>query len=502
MMRNTFMYIKLYPERIYLSSRNFLMKYPVKIYITTSVVCFLVLALVQFILVYNTYDLLNRRFYYERKGQMNTSYARAITKDLLFPGGKKVIDSFFTPRYTTLERLYHTDTTAFHVYALQLLNDVFKALIRAQTMDSLIKRLREEDHITDSLNYELSIQQFGVLFGDMKNINIYDSRQRYSLVDSYMQTDHGIHIYGDLKMPDEQNTITTLYVADPIPYTYAITFSFHADPYNRRKIVFGQMRVVLLMSLLSMLAIIILFFITLRNWIKQKYLSDVKTDFINNITHEFHTPLSAIMVANKNLQNEKVLDNKTTIRSLSEIIERQSHRLKLLIGQVLDLADIDKLFIQKKKQPLQILVQEILTDFSIKFSQSNLQLQFTGLPQDIEIEVDSFHFTTLLLNILDNAVKYSLQPVKCIEVSITTNQTQLLITISDNGIGMTRDTIKHIFDKFYRHQKDLTQNIKGLGLGLHYVKQCIDAHDWELKVDSEVGIGSTFVITIPVPTAA
>jgi two-component system phosphate regulon sensor histidine kinase PhoR len=261
--------------------------------------------------------------------------------------------------------------------------------------------------------------------------------------------------------------------------------------------VFKQMRLMLTMSLLSMLAIITLFIITLRNWIKQKHLSDVKTDFINNITHEFHTPLSAIMVANKNIQNEKILDNKTALRSLSEIIERQSQRLKLLIGQVLDIAAIDKLSVHKEPQDLNILVKDILTDFSIKFSEANLHLTYEEYPCDITIEADSFHFATLLLNILDNAVKYNLQPLKQITVGITADKEGLQITVSDNGIGMTKETIKYIFDKFYRHQKDLTQYSKGLGLGLHYVKQCIDAHQWKLKVESEAGKGSTFVIIIP-----
>jgi two-component system phosphate regulon sensor histidine kinase PhoR len=251
------------------------------------------------------------------------------------------------------------------------------------------------------------------------------------------------------------------------------------------------------MSLLSMFAIILLFFITMRNWIKQKRLSDVKTDFINNITHEFHTPLSAIMVANKNIQNEKILDNKTAIRSLSDVIERQSQRLKLLFGQVLDLATVDKLFVQKTPHHLNMLVSEILTDFSIKFSNSNLQIEFTPAEDDLVVNLDSFHFTTLMLNILDNAVKYNLQPLKDVVVFITNDKENIQITVSDTGIGMSRDTLKHIFEKFFRYQKDLTQNTKGLGLGLHYVKQCIDAHHWKLKVDSEVGKGTTFVIIIP-----
>jgi two-component system phosphate regulon sensor histidine kinase PhoR len=456
------------------------------------------LALVQFILVYNTYDLLNRRFFYEKKSKINEEYSKAITNDKLYPGGQAVIDSILVPQLRTLEQLYNTDTTKFHVYSQQLLNKIFHQLIKEQTVDSLMQQIREHEHITDSLRYALNIARIDIMTGNKKYINIYDSRKKYELIDDSLQWTDGIRIYGDLKNPDERSQVIRLNVSNAMPYTYAMAFSFHAEPSNRRQMVFRQMRLMLTMSLLSMFAIILLFFITMRNWIKQKRLSDVKTDFINNITHEFHTPLSAIMVANKNIQNEKILDNKMAIRSLSDVIERQSHRLKLLFGQVLDLATVDKLFVQKKPHYLNMLVSEILTDFSIKFSNSNVQIEFTPAEEDLAVNLDSFHFTTLMLNILDNAVKYNLQPLKDLVVLIRNDRENIYITVTDTGIGMSRETLKHIFEKFYRHQKDLTQNTKGLGLGLHYVKQCIDAHQWKLKVDSEVGKGTTFVIVIPV----
>jgi two-component system phosphate regulon sensor histidine kinase PhoR len=474
------------------------MTHPVKIYITTSVICFLVLALVQFILVYNTYDLLNRRFYYEKKGIIYDKYTRAIINDHLFPGGKKIIDSYLRPQFKELEQLHNTDTAAFNKQSQLLLNGMFKTLIRKQSADSLLRDIKEKNNITDSLRYLLTIQRIELTFGDgVKYVNIYDGRKKYPRLDSSIEQRNGLHIFGDLVTPDEQSQVIGLNVSDPVPYSYSINFALYADPYNRRQMVFRQMRLMLTMSLLSMLAIITLFIITLRNWIKQKHLSDVKTDFINNITHEFHTPLSAIMVANKNIQNEKILDNKTALRSLSEIIERQSQRLKLLIGQVLDIAAIDKLSVHKEPEDLNLLVKDILTDFSIKFSEANLQLTYQEYPENVVVDTDSFHFATLLLNILDNAVKYNQQTIKQIGVAITPDKEGIQIVVTDNGIGMTKETTKYIFDKFYRHQKDLTHYSKGLGLGLHYVKQCIDAHQWKLKVESEAGKGSTFVIIIP-----
>ncbi|WPV68316.1 HAMP domain-containing sensor histidine kinase [Chitinophaga sp. LS1] len=498
MNRKTRLGFKLAIERIYLSFRNYYMRHPVKVYITSSVICFIVLAIVQIMLVYNTYDLLNRRFYYEKKGRINERYTKAIINDHVFPGGKDIIDGLLTPQYHELEKLYKAgDTARFNRTSQIMLRNVFNTLINKQNADALLRDIKLKEGIHDSLRYLLVVSRIDLQFADLKYVNIYDKRKKYPLIDDAIQTPKGIKIFGDLANPDEQSQIIGLFVSDPKPYTYAISFSLYADPYNRRQVVFKQMQGILTMSLLSVLAIIILFFITLRNWIKQKHIADVKTDFINNITHEFHTPLSAIMVANKNIQNERVLENKTAIRSLSDIIERQSQRLKLLIGQVLDIATIDNLYVQKGPEDLNVLISEILTDFSIKFPSDNLQLSFIPGPETIIVDADSFHFTTLLLNLLDNAVKYNLQVVKHIQVSTMETETDIQISISDNGIGMDKETIRYIFDKFYRNQKDLTQNAKGLGLGLHYVKQCIDAHQWTVKVDSEPGMGSTFVIIIP-----
>lgn len=485
-------------ERIYLSFRNYFMRYPVKVYITSSVICFIVLAIVQVMLVYNTYDLLNRRFYYEKKGRLNERYTKAIINDHVFPGGKDIIEGILSPRYHELEHLYKSgDTTQFNQASQLLLQNIFNTLIERQNADALLREIKRKEGINDSLRYLLVVSRIDLQFADLKYVNIYDKRNTYPLIDKSIQQPKGIHIFGDLEDPDEQSQIIGLFVSDPKPYTYSISFALYADPYNRRQLVFRQMQGILTMSLLSVLAIIILFFITLRNWIKQKHIADVKTDFINNITHEFHTPLSAIMVANKNIQNEKVLENKTAIRSLSDIIDRQSQRLKLLISQVLDIATVDQLYVHKGPADLNVLISEILTDFSIKFPSDNLQLSFIPAPTPVIVDADSFHFTTLMLNLLDNAVKYNLQPVKHIQVGILEEDISIQISITDNGIGMNKETIRYIFDKFYRNQKDLTQNAKGLGLGLHYVKQCIDAHQWTVKVESEPGVGSTFIIIIP-----
>jgi two-component system phosphate regulon sensor histidine kinase PhoR len=222
----------------------------------------------------------------------------------------------------------------------------------------------------------------------------------------------------------------------------------------------------------------------------------MKSDFINNITHELHTPLSAIIVANKSLQNEKIVEKKQNIRPLSDIIQRQAERLNALISQVLDIVSMDKLKLRKKEQSVHLLLEEILLDYRLQ-SAENFRLTFQKEAKKDVVPVDSFYFTTILQNILDNSIKYNTNKKKEITVSTKSDDHPLEISIRDNGIGMTTETVGHIFDKFYRQTNNLLNQTKGLGLGLYYVKQSIMAHNWKKRVESNPGNGSLFNIHIP-----
>ena len=224
----------------------------------------------------------------------------------------------------------------------------------------------------------------------------------------------------------------------------------------------------------------------------------MQSDFINNITHELHTPLAAIIVANKNLQNEKIVEKKENIQPLTEVIQRQSDRLKTLINEVLHIAATDKLPINKKEYSIHDLLDEILLDYQLNLTETRVDLRFIKQAQNDKVCLDKFHFTTIFLNIFDNAIKYNDKDVKKLNIATQTcKQGGINIRISDNGIGMTRETIKHIFDKFYRSSNHLMSQVKGLGLGLYFTRQSVAAHNWKLTVESEPGEGSTFIITIP-----
>lgn len=473
------------------------MRRPALIFITLAIICFLILSVVQYILVRNTYHLENDRYFYSEKNRINEKYYQLIRNDKLFPGGQKIIDSLLMPRLYDLEYLFKNNQSRFLIYRQQLADSIFKALRQKESIRSFLTNLKQTEKLDDSLEYALIITSLDVVF-DRQNeyIPIYKSKEQYPFIDSSIQETKGIRIGGRLENLAKENLVTGLTISSPAHYSYRINFGLYVEPLSRSGEIFSRMAFTYALSLFSFLIVVSLFFITFRNWLRQKKLSEMKSDFINNITHEFHTPLSAIIVANKSLQNEKIIEKKENIRPLSDVIQRQAERLNTLISQVLDIVSMDKLKLKKKEMSIHLLLDEILLDYRLQ-SAENFRLTFTKEAQKDTVPLDTFHFTTMLQNILDNALKYNDNKEKEITVSTQSDDKALRIIIKDNGVGMTTETIRHIFDKFYRHTNSLLHQTKGLGLGLYYVKQSIIAHNWKIHVESNPGSGSRFDIHIP-----
>jgi two-component system phosphate regulon sensor histidine kinase PhoR len=361
----------------------------------------------------------------------------------------------------------------------------------------VLTRFKKEKKINDSLEYALMIQFVNIPVGDVSNMNIYSKDSPSLFIDKNIQEPNGIRIGGTLKHLDNQNMIVQLTIGDATKFISKIIYSLHVERVNRKRTILGQMGVTLALSLLSVFFVVLLFFVTFRNWIRQKKLSEMRSDFINNITHEFHTPLTAINVANKSLQNEKIIEKKENIRLLTDVIQRQSDRLKMLFEQVLNIVSMNKMALQKKEHSVNHLLDEILLDYRLNLTDKNVNLLFDQRAVEDLVPLDLFHFTTMLINILDNAVKYNNNDVKEIIVTTASDKNNLEIVIQDNGMGMTAETRKHIFEKFYRAPNGKAPSTAGLGLGLYYVKQSIDAHQWQIDVESNYGAGSIFTITIP-----
>lgn len=251
-------------------------------------------------------------------------------------------------------------------------------------------------------------------------------------------------------------------------------------------------------GVLFTMIIITAFALTIRTLLNQKKLSEIKSDFINNMTHELKTPLATISLAIDAIRNEKVMSKPEKIQYFSGIIKEENKRMNKQVESILQSALLEKDEIGLKLQATDV-------HHVIQNTADNLQLQLAAKNGVVDLQLDAInpvimaddvHFSNLIFNLMDNAIKYSKENL---EIKIQTYNTRksLFIVIADNGIGMSRDTISRIFEKFYRAHTGNVHNVKGFGLGLTYVKAIVDAHNGKIKVESTIGKGSKFTLEFP-----
>jgi two-component system, OmpR family, phosphate regulon sensor histidine kinase PhoR len=267
---------------------------------------------------------------------------------------------------------------------------------------------------------------------------------------------------------------------------------------NKRNYILKQIWLPLCSSILLLAIIIFCFGYAIKVIIQQKKLSEVKNDFINNMTHEFKTPIATVNLAVEALQDPELLSKESFRSRYLKIIKEENQRLGAQVEKVLQAATLDKHSSKLKFETINII--EALEDAKNQFSLlvENKQGQITLVTQikNPYIEADPFHLAHILNNLLDNAVKYA-KEIPQIKISANETEDFVVITIEDNGIGLSKESTKKIFDKFYRVPTGNVHDIKGFGLGLAYVKTMIEAHHGQISVTSELGKGSTFNIKLP-----
>ena len=279
---------------------------------------------------------------------------------------------------------------------------------------------------------------------------------------------------------------------------YSLDFDYFIDFSDKQKVILRETGTSLGLSAFSIIVVLIIFMVTYRNLMEEKRLSNLKTDFINNMTHELKTPLSTITVAGKTLEMVQIRTNEAKILETAKLIGKQSIHLNQLINMILEISMWERTQFQLDKKTVEI--EELMNDVVDSFKSGggnnatiNQKYNFTGPGIDLDI----VYFTTLLNNLLSNAVKYS-DKVPVIDVEGFTEDNKIFIKVADNGIGISKSDQKHIFDKFYRASTGNIHKFKGLGLGLYYVKKIAEAHGGDVTVSSKPGKGSIFTVTLPI----
>jgi two-component system, OmpR family, phosphate regulon sensor histidine kinase PhoR len=251
-------------------------------------------------------------------------------------------------------------------------------------------------------------------------------------------------------------------------------------------------------SIVFVLFIMFVFLFTVRALLNQKKLSEIKTDFINNMTHEFKTPLATISLAVDALRNEKVMSDREKMGYFSGIIKEENKRMNKHVETILQAALLEKNEFQIKQEDVHVhqLIQKTLDNFNLQLQDRNAEVEVKLNAKNDVITGDETHFGNLLNNLVDNAIKYSRDRL-CLKITTHSTHKTVLIKIEDNGIGMAREAAKRIFEKFYRAPTGNVHNVKGFGLGMSYVKTVIDAHKGNIKVESALGKGTSFIIDVP-----
>lgn len=449
----------------------------------------LVLVSVQIIIISGVWqqkdEMFNLRYRVFSQDALSSMYRRLSTDG--FDTSRFVIDGYSAQAIKDIAAI--KDDSALAAKKRDVLAFVTKALNQEQDLSDYLSNYFSRQGIDKNFKFKIVINRFDLLNNDTR-IPVYASEEFTSrqapkpgTTPSGLRrrTSSEILVKGDRS---ERNY-------------YMLDFDCFIDFSDKQKVILKETSASLGMSCLSIILVGIMFMVTYRNLMEEKRLSNLKTDFINNMTHELKTPLSTITVAGKTLEMVQIRNNDAKILETAKLIGKQSVHLNQLINMILEITMWERTQFQLDKKTIEI--EELMNDVVDSFKSGggnsasvNQKYNLSG----IKVDLDVVYFTTLLNNLLSNAVKYSdKEPV--IDIEGFTQDNNIYIKVADNGIGISKIDQKHVFDKFYRASSGNIHKFKGLGLGLYYVKKIAEAHGGDVTVSSKPGKGSTFTVILP-----
>ena len=370
--------------------------------------------------------------------------------DLLFPADKRPLEFF---KHSVLQR-----------FSKEEINDIIRNALN--------------DNLMGNVSFEFAIVQNSIMGEEIRSENFF----KYAL-DTFNNFQHVIPLVaasgGNMENMSKEEFLVVI-----VPH--------------EQSLVLKEILWFIIGSILFTVIITTAFYLTIRSLLKQKKLSEIKSDFINNMTHEFKTPLATISLAVDALKNEKVSGDKEKTNYFTGVIKEENKRMNKQVEAILQAALLDKKEVQLnlKKYPAHELINIAVNNMRLPVQEKGGLLDINLDAKNQMIIADEVHFINFVNNLLDNAVKYSKEnPVIKLTTSNVANQFK--IKIEDNGIGMNKETLSRIFEKFYRAHTGNIHNVKGFGLGLSYVKTMVNAHKGTIKAESILGKGSSFTISIP-----
>jgi two-component system phosphate regulon sensor histidine kinase PhoR len=297
-------------------------------------------------------------------------------------------------------------------------------------------------------------------------------------------------VYGNYISLDKSNNKTSVFFPkhENLVYYFAVRFP------NERSFLFSSLKFWFVLSF-ALIIILLVYVYSIVTILQQKKYSELQRDFINNMTHEFKTPLSSILIASNYLINQDKIKSDVRLSNYSKIIIEQSKKLNSHIEKILTIAKSDsvQMIIRKENVSVIPIIEEVIEN--VKLRNEEVTIELKTILSTIDIEADVFHFTNLIYNLVDNSIKYCDGKPKII-IEISRTYTHLVIKFIDNGIGISEKKLPFIFDKFYRETTKNSNEVNGFGLGLYYVKKICELHKWQImaKNNTEKGITVSLLI--------
>ena len=437
--------------------------------------------------------------YYQRDSRTNETiiYSNSINSE-----DYGISASFFDKKLDSVKLKNYTSNRKTEIYNDDIDNSSIKQTV---TPDIKIEKSGRLDILDNA--------QFDIGYKDIAAVKPIQERVSNEMMQKLLSEE--LNEYG-VKTPFEfnvySNGLATKIKSERFKYekqsTYSIPIFIDNDGNNKyqllltfpqkKKFLFSELIGICILSIIFTLIIVIAYSSALNQLIKQRQISEIKTDFINNMTHEFKTPIATINLALDAIKNPKIIDDKEKVLRYLQIIKDENKRMHAQVENVLRISKLEKreLDINKESNNIHEIIEDAIEHVNLIVEDRTGTITTHLDATRTSVLLNDVHFTNVIVNILDNAIKYS--PEKPI-IDIQTENVKdfIIIKIKDQGSGMSKTAQKRIFEKFYREHTGDLHNVKGHGLGLAYVKRIVDDHNSEIFVESEKGKGSTFIIKVP-----
>ncbi len=423
----------------------------------------------------------------------NITFPNSIVKvnklNIIIVLGLVAIIGILVAQLLWTKQAYHIEEKKFgqkaHIALLEVVKKLYEGTNHELPAENPVQKISNDYYIVNIDNdFEPEILEF-YLKSEFEKANL-NTDFEYAMYNC--QSDE--MVYGNFVSLNQSKKASRVYFPKHknLVYYFAIRFP------NETSYLFSSLKFWFVLSF-ALVVILLIYVYSIVTILQQKKYSELQRDFINNMTHEFKTPLSSILIASNYLMKQDKISSDQKLGKYTEIIISQSNKLNSHIEKILNIAKSDSapMVLDKKEISATTIVNDVMAN--IKLNHPNTIISSKS-DRDYIIEADVFHFTNIIYNLIDNSIKYCEKNPE-IAIAAFAENNQLKITFTDNGIGIPNKNLNGIFDKFYRIPNSRSNEVNGFGLGLYYVKKICDLHHWKINATNNEQFGITMTLLIP-----